>query len=260
LSQVSDDEVIREKILSGELTSTDLLTGAVAGGPALIGAAVSAAPTLLGAAADIMSFFKIDYQVQGRAVDLPLEALMAGVAGHIAGSISTQIFGYTLLNESTTLERYRELIEKRFELSGLLASLRKNTQDDEGEETTNHDFVISNVEATLDAFDGFVKEVQSASEGQEQALLLQAASRGYIRDEGFTHLLFLNVVSQGGEIVTKKGLFGFGGKMAYLGGCAVSYVLAEANGRILAGDTIVEASEMPYEFTRGAKVSSIRTE
>jgi hypothetical protein len=83
----------------------------------------------------------------------------------------------------------------------------------------------------------FVKNMTTAGEGQPTSKLAQAVFREKVHELGITHLLYLGVLSSGGESVTRKWLFGTG-TTSYLGGGVVSYVLSRVEGEVLASDTL----------------------
>jgi hypothetical protein len=98
------------------------------------------------------------------------------------------------------------------------------------------------------AFGDFVTSVTSAPDDKAQPLLVQAALRDQIRKQGITHLLHLSVLSSGGEAITKKRLWG-SGQTAYIGGSAVSYVLATSGGRVVSADTKVALAQLDYNLS-----------
>jgi hypothetical protein len=83
----------------------------------------------------------------------------------------------------------------------------------------------------------FVKDMTTAGEGQPTSKLAQAVFREKVHELGITHLLYLGVLSSGGESVTRKWLFGTG-TTSYLGGAVVSYVLSRIEGDVLASEIL----------------------
>ncbi len=102
-------------------------------------------------------------------------------------------------------------------------------------------------ENIMKAFDTFVTSVATAKEGQEQPLIVSATMRDYIRQMNITHLLYLEISSSGGEAITQKRMFS-SGNTAYIGGSTISYILAQRDGKVIAGDTIVAFSELDYKI------------
>jgi hypothetical protein len=89
----------------------------------------------------------------------------------------------------------------------------------------------------------FVKNITMADGMQPGSKLAQAVFREKVHELGITHLLYLGVLSSGGESVTRKWFFGTG-TTTYLGGAVVSYVLSRVEGEILASEIL----PMLYSF------------
>jgi hypothetical protein len=83
----------------------------------------------------------------------------------------------------------------------------------------------------------FVKNITTTDATQPASKLAQAVFREKVHELGITHLLCLDVLSSGGEAVTRKWIFGTG-TTSYLGGAVVSYVLSRVEGDVLASDTL----------------------
>ena len=86
-------------------------------------------------------------------------------------------------------------------------------------------------------------------EGKSYSPLARVAMREYLKTgQGVTHLLYLNVVSSGGEVSIRKFLW-FTHGVVFLGGCVVTYVLADLTGKTLASGTLGKLTQIKY--TRG---------
>ena len=83
----------------------------------------------------------------------------------------------------------------------------------------------------------FVKNITTTDTTQPASKLAQAVFREKVHELGITHLLYLGVLSSGGESVTRKWLFGTG-TTSYLGGAVVSYVLSRVEGEVLASEIL----------------------
>lgn len=99
-------------------------------------------------------------------------------------------------------------------------------------------------------FDEFLAAAVTPRDGQQGPPLLTALQHEQVRQGGVTHLLTLRVVSSGGETITRKGLFAFG-RIAFLGGCAVTFTLAEVGGAIVAADTCTSLVRLDYPLWGG---------
>jgi hypothetical protein len=83
----------------------------------------------------------------------------------------------------------------------------------------------------------FIKNITMADATQPASKLAQAVFREKVHELGITHLLFLGVLSSGGESVTRKWLLGTG-TTSYMGGAVVSYVLSRVEGDVLASEIL----------------------
>ena len=86
--------------------------------------------------------------------------------------------------------------------------------------------------------------------------LAQAVYREKIRDLGITHILFLRVISSGGESITRRGILG-SGNTRHFGGAVVSYLLSRVQGDVLVSDTLPMLFTMEFDPT-GEKNSPLR--
>jgi hypothetical protein len=82
----------------------------------------------------------------------------------------------------------------------------------------------------------FIKNMTTTGKGQTSRLA-QAVFREKVHELGITHLLYLGVLSSGGESVTRKWFFGTG-TTSFLGGGVVSFVLSRVEGEVLASDIL----------------------
>jgi hypothetical protein len=106
------------------------------------------------------------------------------------------------------------------------------------------------------SFDAFLGATVAVGEEQKRPTLLVALARDQIRRGKVTHLLYLRVVSSGGEAITRRNLF-FSGRVAYLGGCAVTYTLATVDGAAVAADTCTAAARLD-DTLGGEGVATLR--
>ena len=83
----------------------------------------------------------------------------------------------------------------------------------------------------------FIKNITMTDTALPASKLAQAVFREKVHELGITHLLYLGVLSSGGESVTRKWLLGTG-ITSYLGGAVVSYVLSRVEGDVLASEIL----------------------
>ncbi len=83
----------------------------------------------------------------------------------------------------------------------------------------------------------FIRTITHSGAGGQSSKLAQAVFREKIHELGITHLLYLGVLSSGGESVTKQWFWG-SGSTSYIGGGVVSYILSRIEGDVLGSDTL----------------------
>lgn len=92
----------------------------------------------------------------------------------------------------------------------------------------------------------FIANITRADLPEQGSKLARAVFREKVHELGITHLLYLGVLSGGGESVTKRWLWG-SGPTCYLGGCVVSYMLSRIEGEVLASDTLPVLYSFEYD-------------
>ena len=81
------------------------------------------------------------------------------------------------------------------------------------------------------------------AEGQSCSPLSAAALQDRYDPLGLTHILYLKVLSGGGEALTGQQIFK-SARAAYTGGCVVCYILTDRKGRVAAAETLVDYSHL----------------
>jgi hypothetical protein len=122
--------------------------------------------------------------------------------------------------------------EKEQEIAGINEEMRRETT---WLDRANMEVLAS--DAVHTELGIFVKNVTMADGTQPSSKLAQAVFREKVHELGITHLLYLGVLSSGGESVTRKWFFGTG-TTSYMGGAVVSYVLSRVEGEVLASDIL----------------------
>ncbi len=256
---------------------------------------VMAAPALLSSVADIIGYFKTDYAVTGQTVDLSGEALLAEVAGRIAGH-AVRIFNFNLVQQSVLVTRWAGLIEQKLKLGKITGSLKQQlveplaaristtpaeiaaiqTELDKLGSSSDADHLdalrtqlnarrqtlqtsqgllargqaaIANADTLAQAFSEFMTSLTTTSDPAVPPLWLQAAVRQQIRQQGITHLLYLKIVSSGGEAITKKS-FWSSGQTSYLGGAVITYLLAAVDGTIELAGSEVCLGQLDHQYSK----------
>jgi hypothetical protein len=107
----------------------------------------------------------------------------------------------------------------------------------------------------------FVKNITTSDAAQPASKLAQAVFREKVHELGITHLLYVGVLSSGGESVTRKWLFGTG-TTRYMGGAVAGYVLSRVEGDVLASDILPVLYSFGFDPTdqRNSPLKQIRFE
>ncbi len=112
--------------------------------------------------------------------------------------------------------------------------------------------IVAEADVLLTAFTKFTEAVTKPGDGQQRPMLAQAILREHIRRQNITHLLWLQIASDGGEVITEKQTFFHGGEAAFMGGLAVDYILADADAHIIAADSERVMGFLSADLTSGA--------
>jgi hypothetical protein len=215
--------------------------------------------------ADIVGYFKVDWEIKGQEIKLSNTALHSLVAGRLAAKgHSVFLPGFFRIPPTASidvLEKFNQCITKKGELKDAITELKKSLNhpvivskktdgtSDEKKLISNAEKACEDTEAFIREFAEFNKALVTAPQGGGYSPLAAAALRQYLDTMGITHLLYLAVTSSGGEMVIGKGLFYFASP-GFLGGCVVSYVLAKCSGEIVAADTVFGYSNVKYHLYR----------
>lgn len=129
-------------------------------------------------------------------------------------------------------------------------------QIDESEKATASKRTLFAVAEAVGArFDAFATAVTTAPKEGGLPPLVAAAVRESLHQSGprvVTHVLYAAVEGSGGETITKKGLFGRSGRVAFLGGCQVSYLLLDLEaGLTVRGGTWPLLARLEYDLGSG---------
>lgn len=240
--------------------------------PTIVSVASAALPFVKGAIssiADIIGFFKVDYDVKGQAITLSNTALHSLVAGRLdSQNCSAYLPNFHRIQSSDIIKKFENCRFDKDLLKSKTDDLKKLLKDAKVEEkkksgTTEEQQIISaaekageNTETLLNEFTEFYKALLTVPKDGTYSPLAIAAIRQYLDSIGITHLLYLAVASSGGEMVTGKGLFQWG-RVGFLGGCVVTYILAKSSGEIVSANTNFGYSGVRYNLGKNKLTSFI---
>jgi hypothetical protein len=231
-----------------------------------VGTVLFGATSIASLIADLAGYFRSDYNIKGQDFALSDESLRISVAGKIS-KVSAYMLNFSLIVESDIFTTFQSLLADRIAIENqknLLLLKKKAEVDAPDDQSSKAETVAAGTEkaeppdvaapaAIADwqnlsaTFDSFVVSIASVAEGQQLPTLAVAATREQIRKKGITHLLYLKVASGGGEAITRKSHFR-SGLTAFLGGCAITYILADTDGRVVAADILVELSQLEHKL------------
>jgi len=208
---------------------------------------------VLGTLPDLLNLFRSDYTITERDFDVKDSALLSSIAGSLAAKerkkFKVFITGFYSSGDSKILDDLAKLSQQvarlktqRESLALLLPKPGEKEDPKKLEEQERLAEIAAAVRATdglLLFFEGFRTFLTTPPQGQTQTKLEKALIRERIETLKITHLLWLGNLSSGGETIVRKGLF-VPDSIGFMGGAAVSFVLAGKDGLILDGNTYAQ--------------------
>jgi M6 family metalloprotease-like protein len=216
--------------------------------------------------ATLAGYFKTDYKIMGYEFDLDKEGLIVAVAGKLAekGQEVYRDNFYTIweMTKLPIIQKFNDLNQLSQELQSskeqLAAEITKKVSANQ--DTKELNFALKASQDLLEAYKSYVQSISTKAAGEDSPKLVRAALRDRMRGIGITHLLYLNVAPKSaGEAITKRSLWRNPKYVTYLGGVAVSYVLAERDGRIISGDMVTRLSIYRYRLAEPQQSDVIPT-
>ena len=217
----------------------------------VLGGVAAAVLPLVGSAADLAGYLiRGNYTVRGVDFTLADEALSAMVAGClIPRHVTPYLPGFISVAGAPVLGKYESVCKERSELARLTAQLQNLARSttaaggDAPPALAEAKQVSERAQALLDATGKELQTVITQAEGQSCSPLSAAALQDRYDPLGLTHILYLKVLSGGGEALTGQQIFK-SARAAYTGGCVVCYILTDRKGRVAAAETLVDYSHL----------------
>lgn len=244
------DEREREhaRLLAGEHPEAQVESIAAVGAALKVGWAFL--PELAKAAgniADFLAYFRSNYTIAERDFDVASAALISSLAGNLAGrKFKPVIPGFHSAKTSQILSDLTELAHRavrlqtqREALASRLPASDEGEQDEGQEPLSEIGAAVLETDAVLLSFAGFRTSWITRAEGQTQTQLEKALIREKIDELDDPYLLWVSTLSSGGEASTRDRLIR-DDLVGFMGGAAVSYVLATGDGEVLAADTLAQ--------------------
>ncbi|MBX3082015.1 MAG: hypothetical protein KF716_10315 [Anaerolineae bacterium] len=220
--------------------------------PEWVGAPLLSAISVVSLLADLASFFQVNYSFKGQEFALSDEALRASVAGKLGGR--GYFFNLGLIESSAIVTRFTALFHQKSELANLKARIEKKAETDNKLKQSASE-ALAAYTTLITAFDSFINAVTAAAGADTPPALVTAITRELIRTQKITHLLYVKVASSGGDAVTQESRWNTP-KTMFMGGCAVTYVLTDQTGKVIAGNTITRLRQLKHEFDDSQNANS----
>lgn len=230
---------------------------------------------ILKASAEIVGYFKPEFEFSGNRLELPNEALNALVAGQLDFCVLLKDFH--TINDNAIIKNFANATSARqqlgickskidqsitkltAEISADKAALEKKPTDkglkekieaNESQKTAAESKQAELAKATA-LFDAFATTLLSTEKGAAHPPLVSAAITHQIIADKISHYLYLSVLSSGKESIVVKALrlFFFLPVQTIIGSSVATYFLMEAkSGAILASDTLQATSATDFKF------------
>lgn len=204
---------------------------------ALVSAAAEATITLT-------SYLRSNYSMTSREVSVSLKALEAMLAGKLTQKkYQVHIENFSLCEDTfwnssplgikiSTLKDTVELLKKSMANLGDPADVHL---------PLNQKNTIKDSKAIITRVGTYLHEIKTSKTPDEKPILVDVMLQDYIRMMKPDYLLYVEVVSSGGDVITKQAFMSFWSYYKYIAGCSASYLLAEMNGKIVSANTISKA-------------------
>lgn len=257
--QVTHRLQVLTKAIARQIRSNNQLIEAKALPASVLGIAGMSLPALaqftagaVGVLASLASYLQVNYSIKGREIAIKNDALLAAVSGamlKVKGVnlpvIYTQDF-YTITEAPilTAFNDFLDLVDNLHTSRAELAELDATTE--KGKQAAPF---IQQTDTMLQDAANYIDLITKQGEGDTPPLFIQAAISGHMKQLGITHVLYISVVSSGGETLTRRKLWpGSLPPITYVGGCAVSYLLAKEDGTMMSADTVYCLAELDQRF------------
>jgi len=228
------------------LAAAAMVATAFAALPVALGTAstaVTALATLVGAASGVAAWFRNNYDIKSRTVAIKQRTAMTLIA-HAIPTYAVYIAGFMPGSQSDLLAALSALMGDRLALDerAALLSARAKTLADEALKTALQTAATTSATLATTA-DEFIKGLITSPAAGTEPMLNRLLVAEQVGADRYTHYLSVQVETSGGETVTEKSLWN-SGRLTYVGGGVLSYVLAERGGRVVAADAVPIFSEM----------------
>jgi hypothetical protein len=217
-----------------------------------------------------VALFRSSYKTAERDFDVKDPAVLSSVAGSLVQEgFTVFIPGFysskdsEILSDLTNLSTQAAYLQtQRDALASLLPKPADKTEPGEKEESGKPAptpppervpeiaAAVRETDAILSSFKGFSTSWTTPPQGQTQTKLEKVLIRERVDKLNITHLLWLSNLSSGGDTTTRESLFQ-GNRIGFMGGAAISFVLADARGAEEDGEILDGNTYAQYGVTGG---------
>jgi hypothetical protein len=225
---------------------------------------LSLAHGTLSALVDIAGFFKSNYSIKSKKIEITTRSLTAAIAKDINAQVYTS--DLRKMQNSKLLKKFTDTLDSSTKLKQTKANLEHLAKDDTFSAHANTlAKEIQNTLTLVEEFVAFKDAITSTCEKSDNndettpSLLHQAVLRESIDTLDITHLLYLEVISSAGEAMTIKKAF-TSGHVGFLAGSVITYLLTDITGKIISSDTLTSSTKWDYKLdgTYRSKSSKVK--
>ena len=231
-------QVLEEAILTQIKTNNSIIENTrILPEIALVSAAAEATITLA-------SYLRSNYSMTSRDMSVSNKALEA----MLAGKLTQKKYQVHIENFSLCEDNFWNSSPLGVKISTLKdnVELLKVSADDLGDPADAHlplnkKNAINDSKIILSRVGTYLQEIRTSNTPEENPILVDVMVQDYIRMMKPDYLLYVEVASSGGDVITKQAFMSFWSYYKYIAGCSASYLLAEMNGKIVSANTISRA-------------------
>jgi hypothetical protein len=239
IEKAAEEAAVQEAGLIGAAAVALPTAAAVLTGVGNAAVAVNALSGLVGAAAGVAAWFRNEYTIAGQTVEIQQATARLLLAGALKGC-RVYLSGFQPKADSELAKNLAALVKEISELADCAGTMAGwASQLDASELKSDMDAMLTASKTLLETVNKQVDELLAAPAAGAQSKMMRALMAEQMSREPvpYTHYLYAQVEAGGGQTITEKSLW-HSGRMTYAGGGALSYLLADRDGCIVAADAL----------------------
>ncbi len=245
IEKATEEAAVQEAGLIGAVALALPTAAAVLTGAGNVTAAITALSGVVSAAAGVAAWFRNEYTIAGQTVAIEQATARLLMASALKGR-KVSLSGFQPKVTSGLLKTLQELVTEINALANCMAEMAGwASQLDAGDLKTEMNAMLTASKTLLETVNKQVDELLAAPAAGAPSKMMRALMAEQMSREPvpYTHYLYVQVEASGGQTVTEKSLW-HSGRVTYAGGGALSYVLADRDGYIVAADVLPMFSTM----------------